>query len=606
MSTAVGIDLGTTYSCVGVYRDGSVEIVSNSRQELTTPSLVCYLEDGTVHVGEEAERDLITRPDRTIRGVKRLMGKRYSELDLEESQCDPKILPGPEDSVLIEIPGSGSDAKKLTPVQVSAEIVKHMKQMAEKALGEKVTNAVVTLPAYFNEAQRSATHAAVRMAGLEPLLLLNEPTAAAMTYSLEPALSAAREVVLIFDFGGGTLDVTVLTRCGTSLTVHAHDGDTHAGGEDIDEMLMNYCLQEFKRQNPGVPLNEGTSEYTYNRLRRVCQHVKCQLSNEKERMINVENFAEGHALHVKVTRSDLERLCERLFGRVMYIVKDCLTKAGKSAAEVEEVVLVGGSSRIPKVRSLVGTLFPTLRLKDDVDPDTAVAYGAALKAAQEIGVDVDREVLVQDVLAIPMGMESRGGILSVIAPTGTRIPCKLSSVYETVVDNQKEMRIRICEGERPMVQHCHRLGEFLVTGLKPALKGQTKVEVTLDFDASSMLVVTAEERNGVSGNRLLVDRLQCGMPYEQAMRQKGDRMQWQREDEELLQNAKARNRLEDVVYDLDKKIDGAVGTLEGTAVTELKGYIEEERKWISDHKMASACECEARTSALKARHALFR
>src|SRR5437868_5979163 len=482
-SKIIGIDLGTTNSVVAVMEGGEPKVIPNEEGSRTTPSVVAFTKTGERLVGQVAKRQAITNPENTVYSIKRFMGRRYEEVSEEMKMVPYKVVPD-GDRVAVEIMG-----KKHTPPQISALILQKLKKAAEDYLGEKVTEAVVTVPAYFNDAQRQATKDAGRIAGLDVKRIVNEPTAAALAYGLDKKKD---ELIAVYDFGGGTFDISILEVGENVVEVVSTNGDTHLGGDDIDLKVMDWLIAEFKKDT-GIDVSKD--KMVLQRLREAAEKAKIELSSVQETEINLPFLTADAAgpkhLQMKLSRAKLEQLMGDLVQRTVEPTKKALADAGKKPSDIAEVVLVGGSTRIPMVQKLVKDFFGKEPHKG-VNPDEVVALGAAVQAGVLSG-DV-KDMLLLDVTPLSLGIETLGGVMTTLIPRNTTIPTKKSETFSTAADNQSSVEVKVYQGERPMANDNRLLGKFGLDGIPPAPRGVPQIEVTFDIDANGIVNVSAKDK----------------------------------------------------------------------------------------------------------------
>ncbi|HEV2224416.1 MAG TPA: molecular chaperone DnaK [Candidatus Acidoferrales bacterium] len=544
MSKIIGIDLGTTNSVVAVMQGGESTVIPNQEGARTTPSVVGITKSGERLVGQVAKRQSITNPENTVYSIKRFMGRRYDEVGEEMKRVPYKIVRGPHDDVRVEISG-----KVYSPPEISAMILQKLKSAAEDFLGEKVTKAVITVPAYFNDAQRQATKQAGEIAGLEVLRIINEPTAAALAYGLDKKKD---ETIAVYDLGGGTFDISILEVGEGVVEVKSTNGDTHLGGDDIDQRIVDWMIAEFKKEQ-GIDLSKD--RMAIQRLKEAAEKAKIELSQLVETEINLPfvtaNESGPKHLQQKLTRAKLEQLMEDLLQRTVGPVKQALSDAGVTPDKIDEVVLVGGSTRIPRVVDIVKNLFNGKEPHKGVNPDEVVAIGAAIQGGV-LGGEV-KDILLLDVTPLSLGVETMGGVMTVLIPRNTTIPTRKAEMFSTAADNQTSVEIHVLQGERPVASGNRTLGKFHLIGLPPAPRGVPQVEVTFDIDANGILNVSAKDMATNKEQKITITA-SSGLSKEEAEQMRKEAESHLDEDKAKIAEAEARNRCDNLVYQTEKLI----------------------------------------------------
>ncbi|RMH22499.1 MAG: molecular chaperone DnaK [Gemmatimonadetes bacterium] len=543
MGKVIGIDLGTTNSVVAVMEGGEPVVIPNSEGGRTTPSVVAFTKDGERLVGQVARRQAITNPENTIFSIKRFMGRKASEVKEEEKLVPYDVVHDAQGRVMVKVPNAG---KTFTPPEISAMILQKMKQTAEDYLGQTVTQAVITVPAYFNDAQRQATKDAGKIAGLEVLRIINEPTAAALAYGLD---KKAEEKIAVFDLGGGTYDISILELGDGVFEVKSTNGDTHLGGDDFDQKIIDWLVEEFKKDQ-GIDLSQDPM--ALQRLKEAAEKAKMELSTTQQTDINLPFITatqEGPKhLNMTLTRAKFEQLVDDLIQRTIPPMEKALADAGLKPEDIDEVILVGGSTRIPKIQQVVKDFFGKEPHKG-VNPDEVVAVGAAIQGGVLAGDVTD--VLLLDVTPLSLGIETLGGVMTTLIPRNTTIPTKKTEIFSTAEDNQTTVEIHVLQGERKMAVDNKTIGKFQLTGIPPAPRGVPQIEVTFDIDANGILHVSAKDQASGKEQKIRIEA-SSGLSEAEIERMVKDAEAHAQEDEARRQKVEARNRLDTLIYQVEK------------------------------------------------------
>ncbi len=569
----IGIDLGTTNSVVAVMEGTEPKVIVNEEGSRLTPSVVAFTKDNEILVGQVAKRQAITNPENTIFSIKRFMGRRFDEVTEETKLVPYKVVKGPHDDARVEIKG-----KVYSPPEISAQVLQKLKKAAEAYLGEPVKEAVITVPAYFNDSQRQATKDAGQIAGLDVKRIINEPTAAALAYGLDKKKNA---LIAVYDFGGGTFDISILEVGDNVVEVKSTNGDTHLGGDNIDQRIMEWLISEFKKET-GIDLSKD--RMALQRLREAAEKAKIELSSMSETEINLPFITADASgpkhLYIKLTRSKLEQMAMDLFERSIPPMKQALKDAGLEPKDVDEVVLVGGTTRIPKIQEIVSEFFGGKKLNKSVNPDEVVAVGAAVQGGIIAGEVKD--ILLLDVTPLSLGIETLGGVMTVLIPRNTTIPTRKSEIFTTAADNQTSVEIHVLQGERPMAQDNRTLGKFHLIGIPPAPRGIPQIEVTFDIDANGILNVSAQDKATGKQQNITITA-SSGLTKSEIEKMVKEAESLAEEDRKKREVIDLRNQLDNLVYNTEKIMNENKANIPEGEVKNIESALGDARKVLNSN-----------------------